>query len=314
MPQPLFTPQTQLPSTGMLRHHRAHACLGSYVLIHLLYRYSSLFIHRTSDMGFDERFISPLLLLPHMLLQVSGFGFKISRKRHPEGNRIWPEYRWHALVFFLRCLSLLILAWYRKRHSRFDYMWLNAMVVFATMIGADTVTTYFRRIGESSPTIRGLTAPDGVLYLMSAAQFHATVHCFLTSDRMSVQLAALTVVQTTSFGMTLRRKGKINLPEGLVLYSFVLALGMLTIWDDLAKTGMFFKATTIGNVAALTRMNLRLNKYVLWATVTWFLLSRNNDAIHSNNWITLSRLSTLLLVGSALYRQLKAHARLSKPK
>ena len=59
-----------------------------------------------------------LVFFPHALLQMSGFGFEIPRKRHPDGNRIWPQYRIEALVFFGRCMSLLFLAWYRKGNNR----------------------------------------------------------------------------------------------------------------------------------------------------------------------------------------------------
>jgi hypothetical protein len=305
MPQPLLTPLAKLSNPKQLGHHRAHACLGSYALIHLIYRYYIFFQDEPGEMGFDDNTSSIALFIPHIFLQLSGFGFKIPRKRHPEGNRIWPEYRWHALVFFCRCLSLMTIAWYRKRNLPPNFDFWNAAAVFLTMISADAVTRYFQRIGESSPTIRGLNAPKGALYLMSAAQFHATVHCLLTSDRMSVQLAALTVVQTTSFGMTLRRKGKINLPQGLVLYSFVLALGMLVIWDDLVKGDIFFVATTIGNIAAMGRMDLRLNKYILWAAVTCVLqYLKDTDTIGSDGWIVPSRCTTLMLIASATYRQM----------
>eukprot|EP00566_Odontella_aurita_P034068 CAMPEP_0113583948 /NCGR_PEP_ID=MMETSP0015_2-20120614/32818_1 /TAXON_ID=2838 /ORGANISM="Odontella" /LENGTH=39 /DNA_ID=CAMNT_0000488917 /DNA_START=90 /DNA_END=206 /DNA_ORIENTATION=+ /assembly_acc=CAM_ASM_000160 len=39
----------------------------------------------------------------------------------------------------------------------------------------------------------------------------------MTTDRMGVQIAALTVVQTSAFGMTLRRKGIITQRQGLCL-------------------------------------------------------------------------------------------------
>lgn len=302
--QSLFTPLSKLSNPKQLGHHRAHAFIGGYALIHLFYRYCQFFRDDAVDMGLDTSALTLLLFFPHALLQVSGFGFQIPRKRHPEGNRIWPEYRWHALVFFLRCLSLLALAWYRKRNVLVDFdPYYNALIIFLTMIGADAVTKHFQLIGESSPTIRGLNAPSGVLYLMSAAQFHATVHCLLTTNRMSVQLAALTVVQTTSFGMTLRRKGKIDLPQGLILYSFVLALGMLVIWDDLVRGDIFFFATTVGNVAAMGRMDLRMNKYLLWATVASFLVFIRKNDIGDNDWVLPSRCTSGMLLVSAMYRQ-----------
>jgi hypothetical protein len=51
-------------------------------------------------------------LTPHS----TGFAFPLPVKRHPDGNRIWPQHRWEALAFCLRCLSLAGLAWRRKMH------------------------------------------------------------------------------------------------------------------------------------------------------------------------------------------------------
>eukprot|EP00521_Asterionellopsis_glacialis_P009839 CAMPEP_0195289322 /NCGR_PEP_ID=MMETSP0707-20130614/5651_1 /TAXON_ID=33640 /ORGANISM="Asterionellopsis glacialis, Strain CCMP134" /LENGTH=133 /DNA_ID=CAMNT_0040349315 /DNA_START=630 /DNA_END=1028 /DNA_ORIENTATION=+ len=133
------------------------------------------------------------------------------------------------------------------------------------MICADSITLWFQRRHESSSTtIRGLKGPSALLYLMSAAQFHATVSCLLTYDTVSVQIAAMTVVQSSAFGMTLRRKKLLGHVEGLILYSLVLILGMFVIQRDLESHGVLYAATTIGNLAALARMDLKMNKYVIW--------------------------------------------------
>ena len=102
-----------------------------------------------------------------------------------------------------------------------------AMCVGLTMIFVDLNSQWYMTYDRSnySQTIRGLSAPKWSQYLMSSAQFHATIHCLLTSDRLSVQIAALTVVQLSAFGMTLRRKGYITQKEGVVLYALVLVLG-----------------------------------------------------------------------------------------
>ena len=124
---------------------------------------------------------------------------------------------------------------------------------------------------EGSRTIRDLMAPRWAQYFMSSAQFHATVHCLLTSNRLSVQTAALTVVQTSAFGMTLRRKGFVSQREGVVLYAMVLVLGMLVIFEDLRKRSMFHLAIFLGNVTAALRMYWEMNKYIMWGGVVMVL-------------------------------------------
>jgi len=119
------------------------------------------------------------------------------------------------------------------------------------------------------------------------------------SDRLSVQIAALTVVQLSAFGMTLRRKGHITQKEGVVLYALVLVLGMIVIFDDLQRRSLINLAFFFGNTAAVFRMYLGMNKYYLWSGVVAVLtlLMRNgllNDdmipyslAMNVSSWILL---------------------------
>jgi hypothetical protein len=321
----LLTPASKLSSSEVLLH-RVHALLGAYVLSHLLYRHFIFYSHdllyagkgRDSDMGFNHQHQSVLsygvLILPHLLLQLSGLLFVIPRKRTPEGNRIWPEYRWHALAFCMRCLSLMTLAWWRKhleshhRMSKVDLL-LNLMVVSGTNLSADLATRYYQSIGEGSKTtIRGLDGPPGVLYCMSAAQFHGAIHCLLTKNRLSVQVAGLMIIQFSAFGMTMRRKGLINLTWGLILYGSALATGMSVILHDLYLSGLFFQAISFGNIAAMLRMDMGWSKYLLWPIVSmalWvFVLSDDNHQIY---WMAGSFVTTALLVFMAIHRQIQSN-------
>lgn len=140
-----------------------------------------------------------------------------------------------------------------------------AFCVVLTMIFADGVAKSYGT--EKSRTIRDLKAPEWSQYLMSSAQFHATVHCILTSDTLSVQIAALTVVQLSAFGMTMRRKGFISQKEGVMLYGLVLLVGMIVIFDDLKRRSLFNLALTLGNLTAVLRMYFGINKYILWSGI-----------------------------------------------
>jgi len=295
--------------------------LGVLVLGHYSYRFFVFYwIDNGSgsediDMGFDSssgenvwQLLSFAAL--HILLQISSFGFWIPRKRHPDGFRIYPEYRAHALLFMMRSLVLVITALCRKASSEYKsklssrgMLW-NAVVVVGNMAIVDLVSKYFSSRGESSSTIRGLRAPDAVLFIMSSAQFHATMNCLLTTDRASVQIAAMAVVQCSSFGLTLQRKRIISKEQGLFLYTFVLYVGMTVIVDDLMKRNIFHAATFGGNIAAILRMNLSFNKYLLWtlACVFGFVVCLHGDDSIAVPIPMLSRMSTLLVLISALLR------------
>lgn len=219
----LLTSAAKLPTSVDYWSHRIHALLGCYVFFHFIYRYYIFFSSNQDDMGFDgpnlhriddlregkQQYVYFIqIFLPHLLLQSTGFAFHLPLKRHPDGNRIWPQYRYEALIFSCRCLTLAFIAWRRKCHmwslENGDCSILSAGVcVVLTMILVDLNTRWYKAHQKSNytRTIRDLTAPQWLQYLMSSAQFHATVHCLLISNRLSVQIAALTVVQLSAFGM-----------------------------------------------------------------------------------------------------------------
>eukprot|EP00957_Ditylum_brightwellii_P043953 3335138-Ditylum_brightwellii.AAC.1 len=95
----------------------------------------------------------------------------------------------------------MALAWSRKTTTTMTlskeryYPLANIAAVLFTMMGVDAVDAWFTSHTKQSPstttTIRGLKGPPGLLHLMSAAQFHATLNSLLTTDRMSVQCSAL---------------------------------------------------------------------------------------------------------------------------
>ena len=184
MARSLLTNAAILPTSIDYWLHRIHALLGCYVLCHFIYRYNAFFSKHNDDMGFNVQHDNFLqLFLPHLLLQCTGFTFHLPPKRHPDGNRIWPQYRWEALIFCCRCISLVYIAWRNKYNG-----WLledcsmipAAMCIGLTMILVDLNSQWYMKhdMSNFSQTIRGLSAPKWSQYLMSSAQFHATIHCY----------------------------------------------------------------------------------------------------------------------------------------
>lgn len=103
-------------------------------------------------------------------------------------------------------------------------------------------------------------------------------------------------------GMTLRRKGFISQKEGVLLYSLVLVLGMLVIFDDLRERSLINVAFFFGNISATLRMYLCMNKYCLWVVVAvaLIMLLKNDmlsdDAVPFSLAINIS--SWMILLGS----------------
>jgi hypothetical protein len=67
--------------------------------------------------------------------------------------------------------------------------------------------------------------------------------------------------------MTLRRKGHISHGQGLFLNSLVLFLGMFVIRQDLWERRLLRAGLTVGNAAAIARIDFGLIKCILWSLV-----------------------------------------------
>jgi len=114
--------------------------------------------------------------------------------------------------------------------------------------------------------------------------------------------------------MTLRRKGIITQPQGLVLYGLILLLGMIVIVHDLNSQGLLYIAITFGNIAALLRFELGMNKYILWAAMTvalhYLLIGQQDEQVapphlevFQNKWFDFSIASTAVLLLGGTRRQ-----------
>jgi hypothetical protein len=106
---------------------------------------------------------------------------------------------------------------------------------------------------------------------MSAAQFHATLGCLLTTDRFSVQLVSLMVIQCAAFIMTLRRRNIITHLQDVSLYGFLLAAGLVVVVCEASWQGYLGMALTVANAAAIARLSLGLSKYAIWPAVALVL-------------------------------------------
>lgn len=91
--QTLLTEQAKLSLPAESLVHRVHALLGAFVLLHSSYCYTRFFQSNDDDMGFDDKDLfrasnshemqlNSLLyfgkcFIPHLLLQLLGFGFSL---------------------------------------------------------------------------------------------------------------------------------------------------------------------------------------------------------------------------------------------
>ena len=163
-----------------------HKILGGAVLLHFCYR---MFLWLTiSDMRLTEestKWWMLGLIGVHAMLHVTSFQFIIPSRRNARYNVIWPEMRWHTLIFAYRSILCMLLEWsfryfevhlFAKRFltsngiqaimqpmginvvdvsDQLFVAWCLALrwgLVMLTMLAADGVTLYYRSHNKSKDT------------------------------------------------------------------------------------------------------------------------------------------------------------------
>jgi hypothetical protein len=278
-----------------------HKILGISCLCSFFWRLSLI---GPTDMGFQTY---PSLTIPtfmlHWSLTLSSFIFKIPSKRIKTGDRIWPEYRLHALIFLSRHLSIACVYYYEQYYNLPPNYDINFIIVILTLIAAD-VSSW--SVEHRSGSIRELDTHPAVKYFFSWMQFGATSGCLFGARRFSPMFYSAFVVQVNPFLMTLRRKNLLSKSTVLTLYSLMLLGGFRMAFyefgvHDPYGFNSFMLQGIITNCATLLRLGPRIpiiryiqdNKYVLWI-ILGFTMRYIRPYFYSKE--PLPRISTIFLI------------------
>ena len=147
-----------------------HKILGLLAVVSFVYRYAVVY-NRTGSLGFDSpegSWFDWVTILLHMALSTSSLIFHVLLKRIlSKPMVIWEEYRLHAIVFTLRCIS--VFAWGRLllRHgatleaiSPLLAPALQCGLVLAHHLVVDEITV---RYGQKDQTTVRVRADQGVV-------------------------------------------------------------------------------------------------------------------------------------------------------
>ncbi len=197
-----------------------HKFFGLIVLMNFTFQYLYYGLYGTM-------ILNNITLMPHILLHVSSFIFKVLEKRgfHSLNMFIWKELRLHSLVFAYRgCFSILYPEW-------------RVIFGFLTMFLADCITYKFGNSkitsvrGDHSKETNNLFKKTAQIFF-STSQLGATIICFgFFQEGYSNVLAFSTLlpIQTSAFGLTLIRKNIINKTTWQILYTIQL-LFVYVLW------------------------------------------------------------------------------------
>ena len=259
------------------RYYHAHKIMGMYCLLHYLYRLWCYGMY--GSMLLEGGGVGPALsLVPHLLLHVSSFQFHLSSKRNKSYNIIWPEMRWHSMIFAYRSIIalyvMMLVPAYWLPYSR-------STIVMLTMVAADYATHYYKEkemVEKSDSTMRGNPYPAGTpeWFRKSLNMFYSISQVFATSNILVCGMGSIFLVlipiQTSSFLMTLERKGYISQFGWHAWYTAALLLNyMYAIIHGTEGHAEWFGGVSLYQLTVigfcLLRFRFNLNKYVLWSVV-----------------------------------------------
>lgn len=234
-----------------------HKTMGIYCLLNFMFQLSNYFRYKTM-------FLPPWVMLPHILLHVTSFVFKVLAKRPvTQDNKIiskmsmfiWEELRLHSLLFGFRSALIVIYPEY------------SVSIVFTTMALADLVTGVYGI--PNITTVRGNNQVEKKsiakkLYsvFFSTSQMGATIICagfFQKYISRLLVFCTLPAIQTSAFGMTLLRKNIITKEVWQAVYSLELVLVYIVWYFEYNNLNILWYSLT----AYLLRSH-NLNKYILW--------------------------------------------------
>lgn len=274
------------------RFAHAHKIFGFLALGHMMWR--MYLLHATGNMGFKTRrdkegldaWYDLAWIGVHAALHITSFQFILSNRRNKVYNIIWPEMRWHTMIFSYRSIITWLVLWLDV-----DSWPARVAIVFATIICADIVTWYYKHHGkveESDSTMRGNPYPEWVPwwaikahnYFYSTSQVLATLNILNARDTEHI-FSLLIAIQTAPFGMTLVKKGIIRQTGWHVFYTAALLYNYWVGWCNFGPGYLAQRFYWVSLVYFCTmRFGLGLNKYFLWGAICagW--------AMNSEKWLT----------------------------
>lgn len=257
-----------------------HKTFGLFALGSFVYRYVYCY-NVYGNLQFNGSWFDWLTMFVHMALSASSIIFRVLAQRiFDKPMIIWEEYRLHAILFTLRCVSVfaygtLVPRYYPEFYLTFASRVTLVALVLAHHLVVDEVT---KRYGPKDPnhtTVRsGIKDKDIPLWKTSVFRFysyyqfaalgsHLIPHARLADAGFNTVVA----IQSSAFLMTLFRKGLIKNYSHAGWYSFCLVLSIFHIFRFNGFSLWFpFKIMA----AFLLRTQGRINKYYLWVSFALF--------------------------------------------
>lgn len=238
-----------------------HKILGYGSLLSFIYRYAYV-LPREGNLGFHGTTFDFFTLGYHMLLSSSSLIFHVLKQRIVDKPLIiYEEYRLHSILFTLRCVLISLFGTFsyllendlqRKIGLGIILLFVHGTVDYVTSkYGKEGITAVRNNNDENYKYIRLFFSYYQIVALASHVVYSG-------SHLEDLGYNTLIAIQSSTFLMTLRRKGLISWQLYVFWYGFALVCSMTVmymhcgLWIFLASAAVF----------QIRRQNV--SKYILW--------------------------------------------------
>lgn len=263
-------------------HLQLHKVLGILSVLNFVYRYFIVY-PTTGTLGFDGRLIDHLCMAVHILLSTSSLIFHVLSHRLVQRPMIiWEEYRLHAIVFSIRCLSVYLYGHFKPFDgTMMSHCGLPALVACHHLLVDKITEWYGAKDGSTTVRVKNdqMNSTYYILRFYAFYQFCALGSHLLPHARLcDLGFNALIAIQSSAFLMTLYRKGLIAESTHGFFYTSCLVISMFHIFRN------HFNILFLGKLACcfLLRTKFRINKYVIWAAFVLVSLPPVEEALMLN--------------------------------
>ena len=272
-----------------------HKSMGVISLLNYFYLlFDSLYSGATAEMtlrSVDGSFIR--LTWVHTILSLSALQFLIPRTRTGILPMIWQEFRAHSIVFAVRSFLIINALYFlfdSKDTTSTSAIAVRLAFVLFAMKMADFSTEHLRENPKETTTATmpywsdcPASLQSAIKYFYTHSQFMATIVCLFAE--IPYILAVAFPIQIASFLMTLVRKNIIS----AFWYHMFYGGSLLIVYLINAADVKLYPLILIGVALIYARVNLKLNKYVLWtlvALVGGFAKYATSDKVSTDDIIT----------------------------
>ena len=249
-----------------------HKILGILSVTSFIYRYGYIY-NRDGNLGMDGKVEDWLTMMIHIFSAITGLIFHVPKKRiNDKPMIIYEEYRLHAIVFTIRCLSVFIIAilfpnapWY-----------VLPTVVALHHYQADRITNKYGTPGNTAvrSTLKKLEMNVYYKHLSkfySAYQFLAIAsHVFINDRLADLAFNALIAIQSSAFMMTLYKK-KIVTGKGHILIYFTCLI--ISTFHIIRLVN--YRIINLALFNFIVRITSPDSKYILWLSFLITGLTQN---------------------------------------